>query len=169
MNFKKIKKEELQVNPITMFSEDWPLLTAGNATDGYNTMTISWGHIGAIWNEPTMVVYVRPQRYTKEFMDSNELFTVSILPSEYKEALGYLGKISGRDEDKIAKVGLTPKFDQGTTFFEEAKLIFICRRLYQGQIEEDEFLDASIVPKMYPKKDFHDMYVGEIVDILVVE
>lgn len=169
MHFKKIEKEELHLNPMTMFSEDWPLLTAGNEADGYNTMTISWGHIGAIWNKPTMIVYVRPQRYTKSLMERNELFTVSILPSEYKEALAYLGKISGRDEDKIAKVGLTPRFDDGTTSFEEAKLIFVCRRLYQGQIEENEFLDESIVSKMYPKKDFHTMYVGEIVDILMAE
>jgi len=140
MSFKKIKKEDLQLNPITMFSEAWPLLTAGNEATGYNTMTISWGHIGAIWNKPTMTVYIRPQRYTKEFVDSNELFTVSVLPSEYKEALAYLGKASGRDGDKIAKVGLTPLFDQDTTYFEEAKLVFVCRKLYQGQqIEEAKF------------------------------
>ena len=167
MHFKKVNKTDLQVNPITMFSDNWPLLTAGNEEAGYNTMTISWGHIGAIWNKPTIAVYIRPQRYTKEFVDSHELFTVSVLPSEYKKALMYLGRASGRDEDKVAKVGLTPIIDAGTTYFEEAEMVFVCRKLYQKSIKEEAFLDVTIVDTMYPKKDFHDLYIGEIVDILV--
>ena len=167
MRFKKIEKKDLQLNPIHMFADDWPLLTAGNEEKGYNTMTISWGHIGAVWNAPTIVVYVRPQRYTKAFMDDNELFTVSILPAEYKKALAYLGKVSGRDEDKVSKVGITPVYDQDTTYFEEAKMVFICRKLYRASVKEDGFLDQSVMDSMYPEKDFHDMYVGEIIEILV--
>jgi len=167
MQFKKIEKKDLQLNPITTFSDDWPLLTAGNAEKGYNTMTIAWGHLGAIWNKPTLNVYVRPQRHTKAFMDDNATFTVSVLPSEYKKALSYLGKASGRDEDKVAKAGVTPIFDQDTTYFEEAKVVFICRKLYQAPIKEASFLDQSLSETVYPQKDFHDMYVGEIVEILV--
>jgi flavin reductase (DIM6/NTAB) family NADH-FMN oxidoreductase RutF len=166
MSFKKIEHKELQLNPITMFLNDWPLLTSGNEENGYNTMTISWGHIGGIWNKPTMTVYVRPQRYTKAFIDSNELFTVSILPSAYKKALAYLGRVSGRDEDKVSKTGITPIFDQDTTYFDEAKLIFVCRKLYQGPIKEESFLDPSLSDQMYPEKDFHTMYIGEVVEIL---
>ena len=167
MKFKKVKREDLRLNPITMFADDWPLLTAGNKKNGYNTMTIAWGHIGAIWNKPTMVVYVRPQRYTKEFMDCNELFTVSVLSSEYKEALTYLGTTSGRDEDKVAKVGITPVFDDDATYFEEAKMVFICRIIYEDPIIEYGFLKESFVYQMYPEKDFHAMYIGEIVEILI--
>jgi len=169
MSFKKIEKKALQLNPISMFADDWPLLTAGNEEKGYNTMTIAWGHIGAIWNAPTMVVYVRPQRYTKAFMDNNALFTVSVLPTEYKEALTYLGTTSGRNEDKISKVGLTPIYAEDTTYFEEATMVFVCRTLYQAQIKEDRFLDQAVRDLMYPEKDFHDMYIGEIIEILVKE
>ena len=103
MRFKKVEKKDLQLNPVNMLAEGWPLLTAGDEENGYNTMTISWGHIGYMWNMPTFCVYVRPQRYTKKFVDESELFTVSVLPSEYKKALAYLGRTSGRDEDKYQK------------------------------------------------------------------
>lgn len=169
MSFKKVEQKALQINPMRMFLDDWPLLTAGNEKNGYNTMTIAWGHIGGIWNKPTITVYVRPQRYTKEFMDRHELFTVSVLPADYKKALTYLGRTSGRDEDKVSKAGVTPIFDQDTTYFEEAKLVFICRKLYQAQIKEEGFLDSSTIDQMYPEKDFHDMYIGEIVDVLIEE
>jgi len=169
MKFKKIERKDLQLNPIEMFADKWPLLTAGNEENGYNTMTIAWGHIGAVWNKPTITIYVRPQRYTKEFIDHNELFTVSVLPPKYNKALSYLGRTSGRDEDKIAKAGITPAFAQDTTYFEEAELVFICRKLYQDTIKEVGFLDQALMNKMYPEKDFHTMYVGEIVEILVAE
>ena len=166
MKFRKVDKRDLQLNPVSMFGSDWPLLTSGNFEDGYNTMTIAWGHIGAIWNKGSITVYVRPQRYTKDFVDRNELFTVSVLPSKYKDELAYLGKVSGRDEDKVAKVGLTPIFDRDTTYFAEAELVFICRKLYQAQIKEANFLDHSLRDEVYPEKDFHTMYIGEIVEIL---
>ena len=166
MNFKKVEKEDLQLNPVMMFADDWPLLAAGDKENGYNTMTIAWGHIGAVWNKPAITIYVRPQRYTKEFTDRNELFTVSVLPSSYKDALTYLGKTSGRDEDKVLKVGITPVFDRDTTYFEESELVFICRKLYQAQIKEEGFLEQFIIDEMYPEKDFHTMYIGEIVEIL---
>ena len=166
MKFKKVDKKDLQLNPVKMFANDWPLLSAVDEENGYNTMTIAWGHIGAIWNRPTITIYVRPQRYTKEFIDRNELFTVSVLPSACKDALAYLGKTSGRDEDKVAKVGITPIFTQDTTYFKEAELVFICRKLYQAPIKEEDFLDQSVIDQMYPEKDFHTMYVGEIIEIL---
>ena len=149
-----------------MFADDWPLLSAGNGTSGYNTMTIAWGHIGAVWNKGTITVYVRPQRYTKAFVDDNELFTVSVLPARYKDELAYFGRVSGRDEDKVQKAGITPIFDQDTVYFEEAELVFICRKIYQEQVKEEGFLAKSLCDQVYPEKDFHTMYIGEIVDIL---
>jgi len=169
MNLKKIEKEDLQLNPVTLFADDWPLLAVGDEECGFNTMTIAWGHIGAIWNKPTITVYVREQRYTKEFVDRNELFTVSVLPTEHQEALMYLGTVSGRDEDKVAKAGITPIFDQDTTYFAEAKLVFICRKLYHAPIKEEGFFDQALANQVYPEKDFHTLYVGEIVEVLAKE
>ena len=172
---KEVLIEDLKINPYTIFGKDWMALTAGDELSGYNTMTISWGHIGSIWdsgnksNLPTIISYVRPSRYTKEFMDSHEYFTLSHFPEKYHKALGYLGSHSGRDGNKVKEVGLTPVFDYGTTYFAEADLVFICRKIYTQEIIEKGFIEKEMVEKVYPKKDFHTMYVGEIVKILISE
>ncbi|MDR1867689.1 MAG: flavin reductase [Treponema sp.] len=174
MSFKNIDIQDLHLNPIEMIGEEWWLVTAGNKINGYNTMTASWGHIGAIWgrldekahNLPTAIVYVRPHRYTKEFMDREEVFTLSVFDKAYKKALTYLGTHSGRDEDKVTNAGITPVFDDGTSYFAEAKMVFICRKLYHAPLLEQGFVDKSLVENNYPQKDFHEMYIGEIVKIL---
>ncbi len=168
MNFKKINIKDFSLNPVTTFSDEWMLLTAGNENDGYNTMTVSWGHLGSIWGKgfPTAVVYVRPQRYTKEFMDKENYFTLCVFDEAFKEKLAYLGSHSGRDGDKVEEVGLTQQFYKDTVFFKEAKLIIVCRKLYQSRLQETGFVDKTIIENNYPDKDFHEMYIGEIVEIL---
>jgi len=170
---KEISVSELNMNPMTMIAKEWMLVTAGNQERGYNTMTASWGHLGSIWGHggglPTAVVYLRPQRYTKEFVDREELFTITVFPEEYKKALGYLGSHSGRDGDKVAVAGLTPVFEGDYTYFAEAKLTLVCRKLYRGTIQPEGFMDQSFVEEYYPNRDFHDFYIGEIVKTLVAE
>lgn len=170
---KELAWQELQLNPFTAFGKDWMTLTAGNETSGYNTMTVSWGHLGAIWGRtqhgsglPTAICYVRPSRYTKAFIDREERFTLSHFDPSYHKALGYLGSHSGRDGDKVKAVGLTPVFADGTTYFAEADLVFICRKLYTGVLQEDGFLEKTMVDFNYPERDFHTMYVGEILKVL---
>ena len=111
---REIDVRELRLNPMTLIADEWMLLTAGTQAAGYNTMTCSWGHMGAIWGHPTAICYVRPQRYTKEFIDREPLYTLSFFDGRKKE-LSYLGSHSGRDEDKVAKTGLTPAFGEGFT------------------------------------------------------
>lgn len=166
---REITVAELNKNAITLIGKEWMLITAGNEADGYNTMTASWGHLGEIWGKPTSVIYIRPQRYTKEFVDSQEMYTLTFFPAEHKEKLAYLGSHSGRNEDKVAKVGLTPVFEKDYTYFAEASLTLVCRKLYRAPLTEEGFFDSKIVESCYPDKDFHDMYVGEIVKILVNE
>lgn len=170
---KEISVREMNINPCIEISDNWLLLTAGTQDRGYNTMTCSWGHIGSIWGHgkgmPTAVVYVRPQRYTKEFMDREELYTLSFYPEGYKKQLAYLGSHSGRDEDKVAKTGLTPAYGDGYTYFAEAKLVLVCRKIYQAPLKEEYFVDKSVVADHYPEKDFHDLYIGEIVKVLTSE
>lgn len=166
---RKIDVSQLQINPMELIAKQWMLVTAGDE-QGYNTMTASWGHLGSIWGHggglPTSVIYVRPQRYTKEFVDREPLYTLCFFPEEYRKALGYLGSHSGRDEDKVAKVGLTPVFGDGYTYFAEAELVLVCRKLYRAPLVEDGFVDKGIVADCYPKKDFHDMYIGQIIEVL---
>lgn len=167
----EISVKELNLNPMTMISDEWLLITAGSLEDGYNTMTACWGHMGAIWGHgkglPTAIVYVRPQRYTKEFLDRENLYTLSFFPGKYKRQLGYLGTHSGRNEDKIKNVGLTPLFGDGYTYFSEAKLTLVCRKIYHAPLMESGFADRAIMEDNYPERDFHDMYIGEIIKVFV--
>lgn len=178
MSFKKIAIDEIKLNPMTMIGKKWWLITAGNEKSGYNTMTASWGHLGAIWERagnlphlglPTAIVYVRPQRYTKEFIDRENIFTLSVFDEEYRKSLLYLGTHSGKNENKIEKTKLTPVFTENTTYFKEAELVFICRKLYHAPLLESGFLDKGLVERNYKEKDFHEMYVGEILEVLVKE
>ena len=101
---KEISVEELKLNPSTLIGKEWALLTAGNK-DGYNTMTVSWGQMGELWNKPTTVVYIRPQRYTVKYLEEQDYFTISVYPPELKKQIhGVCGSKSGRDTDK-AKEG----------------------------------------------------------------
>jgi len=168
MAFKSIPYESLSFNPFTKIGKAWALLTAGIEGD-YNTMTVSWGAVGYIWGKPSVTVYVRPQRYTKGFVDREDYFTLSFYPADCKPALGYLGQASGRDGDKVGKVGFTPVHTHGTTYFEEAELVFVCRKISRTLIGEDSFLDKDVQEKNYPAHDFHEMYIAEVVDVLVKE
>ena len=83
---KEISIEQLKVNPVTLIGGEWALLTAGNKENGFNTMTVSWGHIGELWNKPTTVVYVRPQRYTKEFIDKEDITRCPSSPKDTRRS-----------------------------------------------------------------------------------
>jgi len=164
--FKEVSYESLNVNPFVMLKDEWGLLSAGDA-EKHNTMTIAWGGFGVMWNKPTMTVVVRPQRYTKEFIDNSDLFTVSFFPDGHKKALGILGTKSGRDCDKIAESGLTPIFVDDQLAFEEANLVFICRKMHGGQqLDASKFVDKSLDAENYPDSDHHYFYIGEVVKVL---
>ena len=169
---KQIPYSQLSINPMTLIGKEWMLLTAGTKDRGYNTMTCSWGHLGSIWGHggglPTSVCYVRPQRYTKEFVDREELYTLCFFDGRKKE-LAYLGTHSGREEDKVAAVGLTPAFGDGYTYLEEAKLVLVCKKLYRAPLVEEGFFHQETVEDNYPNRDFHDLYIGQIVKVLVPE
>ncbi len=164
---KEISCKDHSMNPMTMISETWWLITAGSKERGYNTMTASWGHLGSLWGRPTAIVYVRPQRYTKEFMDREEYFTLTVMGDEYKKELAVLGTKSGRDGDKIAEVGFEPMFIDDTTAIAGGELVLVCRILYAEPLKEECFTDKTIVENCYPDRDFHTVYVGEIERVFV--
>ena len=115
---------------LNTFNRDWALVTAGTI-DRFNTMTISWGGMGTLWSRPVATVYVKPCRYTHEFMENNDYFTVSFFPEKYREDLGILGSRSGRDGDKVALTSLTPKAGEQWVSFEEAEHVLVCRKIYR--------------------------------------
>lgn len=164
--FKEIKYEELNLNPFTKIGNEWMLISAGNK-DKYNTMTASWGALGFIWHKPAVTVYIRPQRFTKEFVDASEFFTVSFFGKEHKKALALCGAKSGRDTDKITEAGLSPYFVDGTISFNEAELILVCKKMFHTPLPEGAFDVKANISEWYPEKDFHTMYIGEVTKVLV--
>ncbi len=161
---KEINISDLSFNPFDKIGKDWYLVTAGDISD-FNMMTASWGALGIFWGEPVVNCYIRPQRYTHEFIEKNNLFTVSFFDSEYKNALNFCGTHSGRDVDKVSETHLTPIALDGTTAFEEASVVFICQKLYSYVIDPKKFTDASIDSKWYSNKDYHECYYAKILKV----
>lgn len=159
---KKISIKELKENVVSLFNDKWCLITAGTK-DSYNTMTASWGAMGELWNKDVCFAFIRPQRYTKEFVERENLFTLSFFPEEYKKALTFCGRNSGRDCDKAKETGLTPIEIEGSMSFDESEIIIVCKKLAKQDIDPKDFLEDSIDPKNYPSKDYHTMYIGEVV------
>ena len=109
------------------------LVTAGDAAS-HNTMTASWGGLGVLWGAPVATCYIRQSRYTKEFVDGSDLFTLSFLdPAVWRRQLSYLGRVSGRDEDKIKAAGLTPVAVDGTTILHMPLYRELLRRSRAGE------------------------------------
>ncbi|WP_312280330.1 flavin reductase [Oscillibacter sp.] len=164
MRLKSVNPKELSIEALRLFTGRMPLLTAGDKT-ACNTMTIGWGGLGSFWNRPACTVYVRHSRYTFQFMESNDYFTVSILPKERKDALTLCGTRSGRDTDKIADCGFTLCYGAGDApFFDEAELVLVCRKLYAQDMTSEFVIDSGAAASFYPEGDWHRMYIGEVVE-----
>lgn len=157
---KKIDIREIKTSPVEMISDDWALLTAGTS-ESFNTMTVSWGALGELWGRNAAFVFVRPQRYTFEFIEENELFTLSFYAKEYKDALRLCGTKSGRDINKPEAAGLTPVEVDGAVTFAQAEYTIVCRKIAAQYLDPKGFIDNSI-EENYSKGDYHKMYVGEI-------
>ena len=164
MAFKEITAKEIEGNMIKMIADEWMLITAGDK-DSFNMMTASWGFLGEIWNKEVAVSFIRPQRYTFEFMEKSGIYTLSFYGSE-KALHKVCGSLSGRDVDKVKETGLTPVFSDNTVYFEEARLVLVCKKIYTTEITENNMLDKDIM-KNYPQNDFHKAYFGEILKVYV--
>ena len=164
--FAPIPVKDLDDNVFKLIGDDWMLITAGDR-DNFNTMTASWGSLGILWHLPVAVCFVRPGRYTFEFMESSDLFTLCFLEDQYRDILQFCGTRSGKDVDKVAETGLIPLFTEaGNVYFEQCKLVLECRKLYADWLTEDGFRVENLADKNYPGKDFHKFYIGEIVSCL---
>lgn len=159
-----ISTAELVLPAVLRWTSSWFLLTAGDYESGeFNTMTVGWGGIGVMWNKPIAMVVVRPSRYTYEFMEQYDSFTLCVLPEAQREALQICGTKSGRDSDKIQLAGLTPIASTAVDApgFDEAELIIECRKIYADPFKAETLLSPEIM-KHYPNGDLHVMYFGEI-------
>ncbi|MEE1026607.1 MAG: flavin reductase [Acutalibacteraceae bacterium] len=169
MSFKTVNPNEINENFIKNIGDEWMLISAGDK-EKYNMMTASWGFVGVMWGAPTAIAALRPQRYTMEFMKSKDYFTLSFY-GDNKKIHAVCGKESGRNVNKTEKTGLTPIFDNDTEapYFNEARLVLICKKVYAQDLDKNSFIDTDIVDKIYPENDFHTMFYGKIIKALVKE
>lgn len=164
MSRKPISLNRLSVQAHYLWAKQWLLLTAGDFEKGhFNTMTVGWGSLGTMWGKPFAQVVVRPHRYTFEFIERYDTFTLTVFSDDYRGALNLLGTKSGRDGDKIAETGLTPIASQRVAApgFAEAELILECQKIYWDDLNPGGFLDPAI-ENNYPQRDYHRVYFGEI-------
>ena len=152
-------------NAFDKIGKQWMLITASDG-EKVNAMTASWGGLGVIWGKNVAYIFVRESRYTKEFIDKNDTLSLAFFGEDQRAMLGYMGKVSGRDEDKIAKMGLNVEFKDGIPVFKEAEQTLLCKKLYAGEINPKDFVDSEIDGKWYENKDYHTMYIVEILDVV---
>ena len=156
--------ESIQTNPFEKFSKEWALVTAGTK-EKFNSMTIGWGTMGTLWSTPVVTVFVKPIRYTWQFLEKSDYFTVSFYDPKYKKALGIMGSKSGRDCDKVKEAGLTPKFLENGITFEEAKETYVCKKIYFEQFNREKIPKFAIEKYYEPAEDEppHYMIIGQLV------
>ncbi len=168
MSFKEIDVSSLRFSPFEKIGKEWMLITAGTSKS-FNTMTASWGGLGVLWNKNVAFAFIRPSRYTYEFCEKEEYFTLSFYGEEYRKALTFCGRNSGRDVDKCVETGLEPVFDEEAPYFRQAALVLVCKKLYAQDMEKSNVLDYSVNDNYAPSEPMHRVYVGEIVKALAKE
>ena len=154
----------LNTDVFSIFDKKWALLTAGRK-DKFNSMTISWGGLGTLWGKPVATVYVKPIRYTHDFMEQSEYFTISFYEETYRKSLGLFGSLSGKDVDKVKAAGFHPFTVGDAVTFREARLTLLCKKIYRQD------LDTSVMPRdvaedFYETEAAHTMYIGEVMEII---
>jgi len=166
---KEIDVAQLSTRVVDLWMNQWLVLTAGSLED-CNMMTVAWGSMGCLWSKPFVQIVVRPQRYTYEYLEKGDSFTLCAFPEKYRDALQTLGALSGRDGDKLGRTELTLRKSKKVSApsYNEASLILECRKIYFQDIDPKGFLDPSIKDN-YPAKDYHRVYFGEILTVLAAE
>jgi flavin reductase (DIM6/NTAB) family NADH-FMN oxidoreductase RutF len=164
-DFIEMRPEDIRDNPFKLIGGDWMLITAGTIKS-FNMMTASWGAMGVLWDKNVAFCFVRPTRHTFEFMNKAETYTLSFFDEQYRSVLTYCGSHSGKHVNKLAHCGITPiKGSIDDVYFAESRLVLECRKIYVADINPSAFLAQTLVD-IYPEKDYHRMFIGEIVKVL---
>lgn len=164
--FKHVKPEEFDQSAFRLIGKDW-MLVAAEKEGRVNAMTAGWGGFGVMWGKNVAYAVVRPQRFTKDFVDIANTFSLTFFDESFREKLRYLGTVSGRDEDKIAKTELTVLHQNDTPYFAQARVAMLCKKLYIQDFEPACFVEPALKERWYPEEDYHTLYIAEVMDILV--
>ena len=180
--FKKVDLLHFNTNVFDDFQNKWALVTAGSL-EHHNTLTVGWGSLGVLWRKKVCTIYVRESRYTYQFLEDNDYFTVSFYDEENKDALKIYGTLSGRDCNKDLKTNLSPftideipdnilsdnvKLSDNVISYKEANTIIVCKKIYSDVFKKELFLDDDVIDfynKTKEDKTVHHFYIGEIIGI----
>ena len=163
--FERIDPLKLADNPFKLIGEDWMIISA-KGKEKSSGMTASWGGVGILYNKPVCFCFVRPQRYTYKLVENTDYVTFSFFDESYKKVLGYFGRASGYNEDKIAESGLCAITENEYVWYDEARLVIKARKIYADDIKENCFIDTTKL-EHYPSKDYHRVYICEIEEVLI--
>jgi flavin reductase (DIM6/NTAB) family NADH-FMN oxidoreductase RutF len=164
-HFQTVDPYIINESAFRVIGSEWMLLTAGNQ-DSFNVMTAAWGGFGTLWAQSVCFCFVRPTRYTYEFMERSDVFSLCFFDEKYRSVLDFCGSHSGRETDKIKATGISPiSGEKGAVYFDEARLVFLCEKIYYQDIIPDHFIERTI-HEHYPQKDYHRMYVGRVTRVL---
>ena len=165
--FYPVAPADFNESAFKLIGKDWMLITVKKPDGTYNTMTASWGGIGHLWNRDVCFAFIRPERYTFDFAECDSAtWTFTFFGEEYRPALAYCGKMSGRDADKVKECNLTPVTDDdGNVYFDEARCVITAKKLYADTLREECFTDKEQL-RHYKDAGFHKVYVCEITKIL---
>ncbi len=163
---KEILANQLNGNVFEIIGDDWFLITA-EKEGRVNMMTASWGAFGVFWNKPCATIYVRQSRYTKEFIDASDRFSLCVFEGQYKRMLGMCGSKSGREIDKVKEADLTVCHTDGVPYFKESRLVLVCKKIYSQKMERDGFMEEEPFNKNYTNGDLHQLYIAEIEKVYV--
>lgn len=150
-----------QVNKI--LSSGGLFLTSGPPDRPTNAMAIGWGNLGITWGLPVWAVLVRPSRFTYRIMEDTGDFTVCVPGPDLAKGVAYCGSHSGRDEDKLAKLGLkvVPGREVASGVIEACPIVYECKIVGKSDIVP-EMLAQSVKADYYPQGDYHRVYFGEV-------
>lgn len=156
---------QFNVSAFDIFDKKWALVTSGDIND-FNTMTISWGGVGTLWNKPVATIYIRPSRHTYTYLEKNEYFTISFYPEEYKKDLSLLGKLSGRDGDKVSQTRLRPMKVVDCVTFEQAQVTLLCKKIYYNDLVKENIPEELRDKNYAADEPAHRMYIAEVVGVI---
>ncbi len=165
--FQKVDPKLLPDNFMKTIGDEWLLITAGTP-ESFNTMTASWGAVGILWNKPVAICFIRSTRYTFDFANQNKIFTLSFFTEKEQSILNFCGTRSGKNVDKISATGMRPLPTENAGIgYEQSRLCMECNKIYFDDLNPEKFQLPEIDQKIYPKKDYHRMYIGEILNCYV--
>jgi flavin reductase (DIM6/NTAB) family NADH-FMN oxidoreductase RutF len=144
------------------------LVASLDSSGKLNPMTIGWGVFGWIWGRPVYTVLVRPSRYTYGCLEATGDFTVDVQPADRRDIVDFCGTVSGRDQDKMSELDLTPLPSRHVSSpgIAQCPIVFECAVIHKNDVLPPE-LDGGIAGEYYPEGDFHRVYFGQILNISV--